>query len=58
MQAIKKQRLKEIPFFINYLADPRPNLGHYSENSVTHPILITTFIQVLTQRPPEASKRG
>ena len=30
-------------FFICYLASPRPTLGHYRGDSVTHPMLITAF---------------
>ena len=31
-------------FFFNcYLAAPRPNLGHYRGDSLTHPMLITAF---------------
>ena len=30
----------------NYLAAPRPILGHYRDNGLTHPILITSFLPV------------
>ena len=31
-------------FFLNcYLATPRPTLGHYQGDSLTHPMLITAF---------------
>ena len=34
-------------FFFNfYLAAPRPTLDDYREGSLTHPILITTFLHV------------
>ena len=34
-------------FFFNcYLAAPRPTLGHYRGDSLTHPILITAFLHI------------
>ena len=32
-------------FFNIYLAAQQPTLGHYQEDSLTHPLLITAFLQ-------------
>ena len=32
-----------IYIFNCYLADPRPTLGHYQGDSLTHPMLITAY---------------
>ena len=46
----QERRIKEmLLFFIYSLAAPWPTWGHYWRDSVTHPMLITAFIQVSTQ---------
>ena len=37
------------PYFIFYLAAPRPTLGHCGGGSLTNPILITAFDTNATQ---------
>ena len=39
-----KKCQKQNIFFNFYLAVPRPTLGHYREDSLTHPMLITAFL--------------
>ena len=42
-----KLKLMSFFFFFNcYLAAPRPTLGHYRGDSLTHPILITAFLHI------------
>ena len=36
-------KLMEFLYFYYYLALPRPTLGHYRGDSLTHPMLITEF---------------
>ena len=33
----------DIYIYFNYLAAPRPTLGHYWGDSLAHPVLITAF---------------
>ena len=33
-------------FFYYYLAAPRPTLGHYRENSLTHPMSMTCVLHI------------
>ena len=43
--SVTKQYLPYI-FFNCYLAAPRPTLGHYRGDSLTHPMLITAFFYI------------
>ena len=47
MENGKNQPKKEIDFFnCCFLAAPWPNLGHYREASLTHPMLITCVLHI------------
>ena len=41
-----------------YLAAQQPTLGHYQGDSLTHPMLITAFLQFQPEGHPELSKDG
>ena len=41
-----------------YLAAQQPTFGHYQGDSLTHPMLITAFLQFQPEGHPELSKDG
>ena len=40
------ERPDRVIFFNFYLASPRPTLSHYRGDSLTHPMLVTAFLQL------------